>query len=98
MSDPNDAQVCDFCKGGHVAKRDQQVTLRQWTDKGYVFCRATIPIGVCDRCGSRHWSEDAETIIEDAVRQEYRKLPSRDCSLTPHSSAVIPRAHSYDTT
>jgi hypothetical protein len=40
-----------------------------------VFCRATIPIGVCDRCGSRHWSEDAETIIEDAVRQEYQKLP-----------------------
>jgi hypothetical protein len=75
MSDPNDAQVCDFCKHGHVAKRNQQVTFRQWTDKGYVFCRATIPIGVCDRCGSRHWSEDAETIIEDAVRQEYQKLP-----------------------
>jgi YgiT-type zinc finger domain-containing protein len=75
MSDPNDAQVCDFCKGGHVAKRNQQVTFRQWTDKGYVFCRATIPIGVCDHCGSRHWSEDAETIIEDAVRQEYQKLP-----------------------
>ena len=63
MSDPNDAQVCDFCKDGHVAKRNQQVTFRQWTDS------------VCDRCGSRHWSEDAETIIEDAVRQEYQKLP-----------------------
>ena len=37
MSDPNDAQVCDLCKGGHVAKRNQQVTFRQWTDKGYVF-------------------------------------------------------------
>ena len=76
MSDPNHAQVCDFCKDGHVAKRNQQVTFRQWTDKGYVVCQATIPIGVCDRCGSRHLgSQDAETIIEDAVRQEYQKLP-----------------------
>ena len=64
-----------FLQDGHVAKRNQQVTFRQSTDKGYVICRATIPIGVCDRCGSRHWSEDAETIIEDAVRQEYQKLP-----------------------
>jgi hypothetical protein len=74
MSDPSDAQACDFCKLGHVAKRAQQVTFRQWTDKGYVFCRATIPIGVCDHCGSRHWNEDAEAIIEDVVRQEYQKL------------------------
>jgi len=74
MSDPSDTQVCDFCKVGHVAKRTEQVAFRQWTDKGYVLCRATIPFGACDRCGSRHWSEDAEAIVEDAVRSEYQKL------------------------
>jgi hypothetical protein len=75
MSDLDNAQDCDFCKHGHVDIRAQDIAFRQWTDKGYVFCRATIPIGICDRCGSRHWSEDAEAIIEDVVRREYRKLP-----------------------
>jgi hypothetical protein len=74
MSDLDNAQDCDFCKHGHVDIRAQDIAFRQWTDKGYVFCRATIPIGVCNRCGSRHWSEDAEAIIEDVVRREYRKL------------------------
>jgi hypothetical protein len=74
MSDPDDAG-CDFCKIGKVARRKQQIAFRQWTDKGYVFCAAEVPVGVCDRCGSPHWSEDAETIIEQAVRKEYDKLP-----------------------
>ena len=74
MSDPDNAPDCDFCKSGHVITSTQEIAFRQWTDKGYVFCRTTIPIGVCDRCGSRHWNEDAEAIIQDVVRQEYRKL------------------------
>jgi hypothetical protein len=67
-------QTAIFCKSGHVITSTQEIAFRQWTDKGYVFCRTTIPIGVCDRCGSRHWNEDAEAIIQDVVRQEYRKL------------------------
>jgi hypothetical protein len=46
----------------------------QSTDKGYVFCRAEIPIGVCDRCGAKHWNQVAEAIIEEVVRREYDKL------------------------
>ena len=75
MSDPDDAAGCDFCKIGKVTRQKQQIAFRQWTDKGYVFCAAEVPVGVCDRCGSQHWSEDAETIIEEVVRQEYDKLP-----------------------
>jgi hypothetical protein len=75
MSHPDDAQRCDFCRNGKVARQQQQVAFRQWTDKGYVFCRAEIPIGICDRCGSRHWNADAEEIIEESVRSEYEKLP-----------------------
>ena len=74
MSDPNDVWHCDFCKVGHVIRRNQQVAFHQWTDRGHVFCHATIPVGVCDRCKSEHWDEDAEAVIQDAVRKEYEKL------------------------
>jgi hypothetical protein len=32
-------------------------------------------VGVCDRCGSRHWNEEVEKLIEQAVQSEYDKLP-----------------------
>ena len=74
MSDPNDVQDCDFCKIGHVARHSQQIAFRQFTDKGYVYCCTTVPVGLCDRCGARHWNADAEAIIEAVVQQEYDKL------------------------
>ena len=40
MSDADDVQRCDFCKHGHVTGRNEGISFRQWTDKGYVFCRA----------------------------------------------------------
>jgi hypothetical protein len=67
-------QPCDVCKSGHVSWRDRRFEFRKWTDRGYVFCRVTIPLGVCDGCQSRHWKEDAEAVVEDAVRCEYEKL------------------------
>ena len=69
---------CDFCKTGHIVKRESQITFRQWTDKGYIFCRVVIPIGVCSRCGSRDWDAAAEAIIEKAVRTEYEKVAAQD--------------------
>ena len=74
MFDPASIQHCDFCKDGLVTKHYEPVLFRQWSDKGYIFCRAEIPLGVCNRCGSQHWNQDAETIVEDAFRHEYRKL------------------------
>jgi hypothetical protein len=74
MSQPDDAQRCDFCKRGHVTRHNQQLAFRQWTDKGYVFCRTEVPVGICDRCGARHWSTEAEAIVEGAVQSEYGKL------------------------
>jgi hypothetical protein len=75
MSIPNDAQRCKFCKIDSVIRGQQQIAFHQWTDRGYVFCHATIPMGVCDNCGSKSWDDIAEAIIEEAVRQEYEKLP-----------------------
>jgi hypothetical protein len=68
-------QLCDFCKIGQIAKRQEEIAFRQWTDRGYVSCRVVIPIDVCDRCGLRNWDEAAEAIIEEAVRKQYEKLP-----------------------
>jgi hypothetical protein len=41
----------------------------QLTDREYVSCRVTIPLGVCERS-----NEDAQAIIEDVVGREYGKL------------------------
>jgi hypothetical protein len=63
---------------GRVITRKQQLAFRQWTDRGYVHCRAEIPIGLCDHCGSKHWNQEAEAIVVEVVRCEYeKKLPRR---------------------
>jgi hypothetical protein len=77
MADQSNNLVrCDFCKGDHVTPRDQPIAFRQRTDRGYVRCRVTVPLGICARCGSGHWNEAAEAIVEAAVRREYERLRS----------------------
>ena len=68
-------EICDFCKVGRLIERTQLIAFHQWTDKGYVFCRATVLIGVCDKCGSRNWGDVAEATIDEAVRKACEKLP-----------------------
>ena len=67
--------ICDFCKIGRLIERTQLIAFHQWTDKGYVFCRAPVLIGVCEECGSRNFDEVAEATIEEAVRKAYEELP-----------------------
>jgi hypothetical protein len=74
MSDPANAGTCRFCGEARVLTRTEWLEFRQWTDRGYVFCKVQIPIDTCDGCGSRTWSEAAEAVIDRAVRQEYDKL------------------------
>jgi hypothetical protein len=69
-----DREICQLCRQGDVIKRSEEMSFHQWTDRGYVFCRVTIPLGVCRHCGMKSWDEAAEAIIEQAVRQEYEKL------------------------
>jgi hypothetical protein len=68
-------EICDFCKIGRLIERTQLIAFHQWTDKGYVFCRATVLIGVCEACGSRNFDEVAEATIDEAVRKAYEELP-----------------------
>jgi hypothetical protein len=74
MSNGN-GDICYFCKKGKFVKRTEQMTFHQWTDKGYVYCRVSVPLRVCGRCGSRDWTEETEALIDEAVRREYDKLP-----------------------
>ena len=70
-----DAVLCEFCRRGLVTKRAEQITFYQLTDKGYVYCRTTVPVSVCGECLAKTFDDMAEDIIKDAVDQEYRKLP-----------------------
>jgi hypothetical protein len=75
MSHDNDADdACPVCKRGLLAQRSEDLSFYQWTDKGYVFCRAIIPVKVCGHCGFKSWDDAAEAAIEEAVRREYDKL------------------------
>lgn len=74
MSTDEDKNTCFFCKKGKFVTRKEDIAFHQWTDKGYVLCRVNISIGVCDHCGSRDWSEEAEAAIDEAIRREYQKL------------------------
>jgi hypothetical protein len=75
MATGSDGGLCYFCKRGHFVKTSREMAFHQWTDKGYIFCRVEVPLGVCDRCGSSDWTEEAEAIVEAAVRREYNRLP-----------------------
>ena len=75
MSNKCPIELCDFCKAGQLIERNQLIAFHQWTDKGYIFCRATVLIGVCDECGSRTWDDVAEATIDQAVRRAYEELP-----------------------
>ena len=75
MSGRNENLVCALCRRGDLFTEDQQLAFRQRTDKGYVFCRVTISMDICTQCGFKSWGDLAEAVIEDAVRQEYDKLP-----------------------
>jgi hypothetical protein len=73
MRPPNDVPRCVLCKIGNLIRSDQELAFKQWTDKGYVFCRVTIHMDICDNCGWKACDNDAEAIINEAVRQEYEK-------------------------
>jgi hypothetical protein len=75
MSNSDDEESCYFCKKGKFIRRTEEIAFHQWTDKGYIFCRVSVSLGVCDQCGSRDWNDDTEAQVDEAVRQQYDKLP-----------------------
>ena len=68
-------EACNFCRQGRVIARHEEIAFRQMTDKGYVYCRVTVPVGRCNRCGAGSIGEDATRIMDEAVRRAYDALP-----------------------
>jgi hypothetical protein len=75
MPSSDDVDLCLFCRRGRVVARNKELAFYQSTDKGDVFCRVTVPVGVCNQCGSITSDAETEAVIEEAVRREYDKLP-----------------------
>jgi hypothetical protein len=67
---PDDALNVISARKAASLRASQQLAFRRWTVSGYIHCRAEVPIGLCDRCASIHWTQEAEALIEEAVRRE----------------------------
>jgi hypothetical protein len=75
MPDEESPDQCESCASGKVIKSYEELAFQQWTSRGYVFCRLRIPMGTCEKCSARSWNDLVEAAIEQAVRQEYERLP-----------------------
>jgi uncharacterized protein with PIN domain len=75
MSTHGKSEVCSLCKKGQMVRRSQEIAFRQWTKKGYAYCRVTIEMSMCSQCGFKYWDDHANDAMDAAVRQEYEKLP-----------------------
>ena len=64
MPSRDESELCPLCKRGSMVGGNRQLAFRQKTDKGYVFCRVTIPMNICDVCGFMSWDDSAEATIE----------------------------------
>jgi hypothetical protein len=52
-----------------------ELAFHQMTDRGRVTCCVSLPRSICPRCGFENIDPDAEAMLDEAVRQEYNKLP-----------------------
>jgi hypothetical protein len=65
---------CDFCGKGPVIWRAEEMRFRQSSDKGYVLCSVTLPVGTCAHCQAKSLDADSNAAFEAAFPREYDKL------------------------
>jgi len=75
MMDDEAGGGCPFCKADRLGRRIDRIAFHQWTDRGRVVCRLSVPTGICNNCGARVWGGESETLVAQAVKHEYDKLP-----------------------
>jgi len=90
-AEPGDASVCWICRQGRCTESRTNITFRQVTDKGYIFCDVLVPVETCGGCGARHWGDTAEAIIDAAVRREYAKLSGHESAANAMHAAADDR-------
>jgi len=74
MAVEDEPVICEICKQGRVTKRMEEMAFRQWSDKGYIHCRATILIGTCNNCHRKYLEPGADKVLDEAFQREYDKL------------------------
>ena len=65
--------TCDFCRKGRVTWRKEVMRFRQWSDRGYLLCRATLPVGTCAHCRAKSLDADSNQVLDAAFRRAYDK-------------------------
>ena len=75
MMDEEAGDGCPFCKRDRLRPRIDRIAFHQWTDKGRVVCRLSVPTEICNNCGASIWGSESEALIGQAVQHEYEKLP-----------------------
>jgi hypothetical protein len=70
----NEVAVCDFCHQKRVTWKIEEMTFRQWSDKGYVHCRVELPVGSCQNCKAKSLQPGSDRILDAAFEEAYRKL------------------------
>jgi hypothetical protein len=85
MSGVNEVNTCPFCKHGTLIWQNQEIAFRQKTGRKYVFCRVTVPLGVCASCGSKSFTDVADFMMEEAV---HRECELANVSRAAHSSQM----------
>ena len=64
---------CDSCGKGQIVKHVEDISFRQWSDRGHVHCRATIAVSACNNCGAGALEPGADKIIDEVSRREHDK-------------------------
>lgn len=75
MPDVDPGEACPLCKHRHMTQGTIDLTFHQMTDRGRVTCRVALPRSICPHCGFDALGAEAEAIMDQAVREEYGKLP-----------------------
>jgi hypothetical protein len=68
---------CDLCKKGPIVWCTEEITFRQWSDKGYLLCRVTLPVGTCAHCQAKTLDVDSDLAFDAAFQREYDKMRDR---------------------
>ena len=78
MAKAIEEETCALCKRGVLKPECRTISIRQLTDRGYVQCLVTVPVAVCNDCGSETFLQRGEQLIETAIAAEYARKRSHD--------------------
>ena len=66
---------CPNCRNRRRMRVTVSLDFHQMTDRGRVRCQVAVPQSICARCGFEALDDGAKAIMDQAVAQEYAKLP-----------------------